>query len=196
MPPKAKTSRLAKGRQALHNCENVKGERFHAQIDDIFRYNWWEVFCFPYILCARVWECCVTLCAGTNHCLIYWMVIQWLVCKLTKITTPDPIIFPYFFYVFCQVIVLTVGFIILWNLFGRTILIPYFVSFWTAFSEGPAPETPKKNTTKLSFRRYCFRKSEIFDTKDDNNYGDFLTPDYTLNVFVIIVDLFLYQALN
>uniref|UniRef100_A0A2A4ITK7 Uncharacterized protein n=2 Tax=Heliothis virescens TaxID=7102 RepID=A0A2A4ITK7_HELVI len=145
-------------------CDEVDGEQFHAQTDDVFRYNWWEVFCFPYILCARFWDCCISMCAGTNQCLVYWMMIQWVICKITRVTTPDPIIFPYFFYVFCQVFLLTGAFGLFWYFFGKTVVIPYFYAFYEAFIDDEGKKPPNKNATRLSFRKYCFKKGEIFDT--------------------------------
>lgn len=189
MPPKRQPKRQRKER---FRCDQIEGEKFHAQVEDVFKYNWWEVFCFPYILCARIWDCCISLCSGTNQCLIYWMMIQWVVCKITRITTPDPIIFPYYFYMFCQVILLTTLFIVLWNLFGMSVLIPYFEAFYNAFNEEEAKAPPKRNVTRLSFRRYCFRKGDIFDTSIDSG-GSLTYPNYATTFFVIIIDFFLYK---
>ncbi|CAG4964072.1 unnamed protein product [Colias eurytheme] len=148
-------------------CDEVQGERFHAPTEEVFQHNWWEVFCFPYILCGRLWDCFVALCSGTNQCLVYWMMIQWVVCKITRITTPDPIMFPYYFYMFCQVILLTLFFIMLWIWFGKSIIIPYFHAFYVAITEDE--DASVGNTSRLSFRRYCFRKSEIFDSSMDSS---------------------------
>lgn len=184
MAPKKKK----KKREERIRCDEIEIERFHTQADDVFRYNWWEVFCFPYILCARFWECCVSLCAGTNQCLVYWMMIQWLVCKITKITTPNPIIFPYYFYLFCQVILLTLVFVMLWVWFGKTIVIPFFVTFWEVLTDTEPQET-RKNITRLSFRRYCFRKGEIFDTTLDS--GSIRHGSTVVNVFVLFLNIFI-----
>lgn len=142
-------------------CDEIEGERFHAPTEDVMQHNWWEVFCFPYILCGRLWDCFVSLCSGTNQCLVYWMVIQWLVCKITKLTTPDALIFPYYFYMFCQVVLLTLMFVMLWIWFGKSVVIPYFEAFYIALMEIDVKNST--NTTRLAFRKYCFRKSEIFD---------------------------------
>lgn len=187
MPPKRKKKKC----RERFRCDEIEGERFHTQADDVFRYNWWEVFCFPYILCSRFWDCCVSLFAGTNQCLVYWMVIQWLVCKITKITTPDPIIFPYYFYMFCQVILLTLFFIMIWVWFGKTVFTPFFVTFWDVL---PDKEVKFKsmNTSRLSFRRYCFRKGEIFDTSIDSSAATHFSK--TLYVFSVIIDFFIIDV--
>lgn len=178
-----------KKRKDKMRCDEVEGERFHAQTDDVFRYNWWEVFCFPYILCSRFWDCCVSLCAGTNQCLVYWMMIQWVVCKITRITTPDPIIFPYYFYMFCQVILLTTLFALLWVWFGSTVVIPFFEAFYEALFEEELNK-PSANTTRLSFRKYCFRKGEIFDTPVDSaTLSSRPTTIVTLIVEVFVLDV-------
>ncbi|CAH0717060.1 unnamed protein product, partial [Brenthis ino] len=131
-------------------CDEIQGERFSAPTEDVFSHNWWEVFCFPYILCGRIWDCFVSLCSGTNQCLVYWMMIQWIVCKITKLTTPDAIVFPYYFYMFCQVILLTAFFVMLWIFFGKSVVIPYFEAFYAAIIG--ANDSPSANTTRLSFR--------------------------------------------
>lgn len=141
-------------------CDEVQVERFSAPTEDIGTHNWWEVFCFPYILCGRMWDCFITLCSGSNQCLVFWMAIQWVVCKITKMTTPGAIIFPYYFYMFCQVAVLTLFFVLLWTSFSKTVLLPYFQSFYLAMID---KEMPAVNTTPTTFRRYCFRKSDLFD---------------------------------
>lgn len=41
-------------------------------------------------------------------------------------------------------------------------LIPYFEAFYIALMEIDVRNTT--NTTRLAFRKYCFRKSEIFDS--------------------------------
>lgn len=175
-------------------CDEIQGERFHAPTEEVFSHNWWEVFCFPYILCGRLWECFVSLCSGSNQCLVYWMMIQWVVCKITRITTPDAIVFPYFFYLFCQVILLTLFFVLLWVFFGKTIIIPYFQSFYYALTNTEAINPV--NITRLSFRRYCFRKSEIFDTTLDNSgftqQSDTFIYLYTFFIDYIIYDLYVY----
>lgn len=180
------------------NCTQLEGERFHTGADDLFRYNWWEVFCFPYILCARFWDCCVSLCSGTNQCLIYWMLIQWLVCKITHLTTPDPIIFPYYFYMFCQVILLTSFFVLIWVWIGRSVIVPYFVAYYEAFiGVESKPYSPKSN--RLRFRKYCFKKGEIFDNTAD------LTPSGAENIpltsreiriLTFIVDVIIYKVFD
>ena len=141
-----------------------------------------------------MWECFVSLCSGTNQCLVYWMMIQWVVCKITRLTTPDPIVFPYFFYLFCQVILLTLFFVTIWILFGKTIFIPYFQTiYYTLTGKDP---TRAPNTTRLSFRRYCFRKSEIFDTTLDNSgalqQSNAFVYLYTFFIDYIIHDLYVY----
>ncbi|PZC70771.1 hypothetical protein B5X24_HaOG214932 [Helicoverpa armigera] len=172
----------------------LHGEPFHAQTDDVFKYNWWEVFCFPYILCARLWDCCCSICAGANQCLVYWMMIQWLVCKITRLTTPDPIIFPYYFYVFCQVFLLTAFFILLWHWFGRTVVIPYFYAFYEAFVEDMPNKASAKNRTRMSFRKYCFRKGEIFDTPVD---GSFLNlPSRSATVMTLLIEVLVNDILR
>lgn len=163
-------------------CDEIQGERFHAPTEDVFTHNWWEVFCFPYILCGRLWDCFVSLCSGTNQCLVYWMMIQWIVCKITKLTTPDAIVFPYYFYMFCQVILLTLFFVFLWIFFGKSVVIPYFESFYVALSGKDTTSTV--NTTRLSFRRYCFRKSDIFNSSLDNSAG-YIEMKHSTSVYVI-----------
>jgi hypothetical protein len=189
MAPKAKKKK-AIGEK--FRCDEVEGERFHAQTEDVFKYNWWEVFCFPYILCARFWDCCVSLCAGTNQCMVYWMVIQWIVCKITKLTTPNAIIFPYYFYMFCQVILLTIFFIFLWHWFGRTVLIPYFVAFYEAIVEDELPVV-HQNATRLAFRKYCFRKGEIFDSTVDFNSAISFIPRTAIFVTFIILYVLIFN---
>lgn len=173
-----------------NRCDVVEGERFHAGNDDVFRYNWWEVFCFPYILCTRFWDCCVSLCAGTNQCLVYWMMIQWLVCKITRLTTPDAIIFPYYFYMFCQVILLTAFFVLIWIWFGNTVIIPYFVAFYHAFIDADVEEG-NVTETRLRFKKYCFRKGEIFDSTVDG--GGIVLPSRPVTLITFIVDVFVYR---
>lgn len=187
MAPKKKKVRKDKFR-----CDEVEGERFHAQTDDVFRYNWWEVFCFPYILCARFWDCCVSLCAGTNQCLVYWMMIQWVVCKITRLTTPDPIIFPYYFYMFCQVILLTTFFALLWVWFGKSVVIPFFQAFADAFSDEPSAP-PRRNKTRVYYRKYCFKKGEIFDTPIDGS--SLPLPSYPTTIIGFIIEVFIYDVL-
>ena len=190
MSPKKKGKRKERFR-----CDEVHGEEFHAQIEEVFGYNWWDVFCFPYIIAARLWDCCVSLCAGTNQCLVYWMMIQWLVCKITKLTTPDPIIFPYFFYMFCQVILLTLFFYYLWRQWGHSMIIPYFVAYYEAWinDEEIVYEAPK-NTTRLSFRKYCFRKGEIFETPYENSAISMKTGSVTM--VSLFVEMFIYDVLR
>lgn len=171
-------------------CDEIQGERFSAPTEDVFSHNWWEVFCFPYILCGRLWDCFVSLCSGTNQCLVYWMMIQWIVCKITKLTTPDAIVFPYYFYMFCQVILLTAFFVMLWIFFGKSVVIPYFEAFYAAIIDGGNP--PSSNTTRLSFRRYCFRKSEIFDTTLDSSAGVQQTSGFTF-VYTVFIDFIIHE---
>lgn len=180
------------------SCENIQLERFRAAANDnLFRYDWYEICCFPYILCNRFWECFMSMCTGSNMCLIYWLIIQWIVCKITKITTPDPIIFPYYFYMFCQVFLLTAVFAYIWYLFGTTVFIPYFKAFYIAFMEDERKsDKPTANTTRLSFRRYCFRKGELFDSPPTEQphslKSGLLTiyPRLTVHVFAIIIEVF------
>lgn len=193
MPPKPRR------KEPVVRCDEIRGERFSAPQEDVFTHNWWEVFCFPYILCGRIWDCFVTLCAGTNQCLVYWMGIQWIVCKITQITTPNAIIFPYYFYMFCQVILLTAFFVLIWIWFGKSVLTAYFGAFYLALTDG---KTSVANTSRLSFRRYCFKKSEIFNTAADNaaaqhqnhlRYCYFLASffiDYNINGMFVYMDLF------
>lgn len=182
-----------KKRPERFRCDEVHGEEFHAQIEEVFGYNWWDVFCFPYIIGARLWDCCISLCAGTNQCLVYWMMIQWLVCKITKLTTPDPIIFPYYFYMFCQVILLTLFFFMLWQWFGRTLFIPYLYAYYEAWMEDEA-KPAVKNVTRLSFRRYCFRKGEIFDTPYENSSTDLKKSPIT--IVSLLIEVFMYDVLR
>lgn len=191
MPPR----REKKQKKERFRCDEIEGEQFHATVDDVFRYNWWEVFCFPYILCARLWDCCVSLCAGTNQCLVYWMMIQWIVCKITRLTTPDPIIFPYYFYMFCQVILLTVLFGLIWHWIGKSVVIPYFKAYINAFASEEIPGVPKRNMSRLAFRRYCFRKGEIFDTPMETSAGNAFYPIYFTNICTVIVNLLLQELL-
>lgn len=173
-------------------CDEIQGEKFSAPTEDVFTHNWWEVFCFPYILCGRVWDCFVSLCSGTNQCLVYWMLIQWVVCKITQLTTPDPIIFPYYFYMFCQVVLLTGLFVLIWLWLGKSVVIPYFQSFYRALVEDETLDA--LNTTRLSFRRYCFRKSEIFDNSLESASA-ILRPSYTY-IISVVVDYIIYDMLN
>lgn len=185
-------------------CENVQLERFHSQANDnIFKHDWYEICCFPYILCHRVWDFFMSVCAGGNMCIIYWLIIQWIVCKITKLTTPDPIIFPYYFYMFCQVFVATAVFAYVWYLFGNTVFIPYFQAFYKAFTEEDLlrKNTTSTNTTRLSFRRYCFRKGELFDSPPTEP-PNFLTngiltmyPRLTVHIFTIIIEVFIDRIL-
>lgn len=194
--------RTPKKQRERFRCDQLDGERFHAQTDDIFRYNWWEIFCFPYILCSRVWDCCISLCSGSNQCLVYWMLIQWLVCKITKITTPNPILFPYYFYLFCQVILLTIAFILLWQWIGRSVLIPYILQFYETLqdSEQTLLNSTRKNITlqRMSFRRYCFRKGEIFETsfnKEEMKAASFgIRMSGSTGLFML--ETFFYNLLN
>lgn len=186
MPPKTKK------RPQRFRCDELEGERFYAANDDVFRYNWWEVFCFPYILCSRLWECCVSLCAGTNQCLVFWMGLQWIICKITKMTTPDPVIFPYFFYVFCQVILLTATFILIWIWIGNSVIIPYFKAYYYALTN-THPEV-EHNVTALAFRRYCFRKSEIFDVPYDK--GNVIENSDQLKIVCLLIDIYAYLELH
>lgn len=183
----------AKKRQDRFRCDEIHGEEFHAQIEEVFGYNWWDVFCFPYILGARIWDCCVSLCAGTNQCLVYWMMIQWLVCKITKLTTPDPIIFPYYFYMFCQVILLTLFFVMVWRYIGTSVVIPYFMAYYEAWMEVEETQKPK-NATRLSFRKYCFRKGEIFDTPYENS--SLLLKNGPITIVSLLIEVFIYDVLR
>lgn len=190
MPPKRKKKKPEEKVQ----CDQVEGERFFAIPEDVFKFNWWEIFCFPYILCSRVWDCCASLCSGANQCLVYWLMIQWVVCKISKLTTPDPIIFPYYFYMFCQVIILTVFFVMLWVWFGRTVFVPFFLSIWTTLAEDEEV-TSSANKTRLAFRKYCFRKGEIFDSSYVNeSVVHKNTP--ILYVIVTFIDVFLFDLRN
>lgn len=193
MPPKRKPFDNEFHCTEVRGAQNFQPQSFQAQTDEVFKYNWSEVFCFPYVLCTRFWDCCVSICAGTNQCVVYWMMIQWLVCKITHLTTPDPILFPYYFYVFCQVILLTSFFILLWVWFGKTIIIPYFYAFYEAFVED-ITEVPPKNASRLSLRKYCFRKSEIFDTPP-NNVVAFL-PNEPLNLAMMCIQVFVQKVLQ
>lgn len=186
------------------SCDNLQFERFQVQAggNNMFKYDWYEICCFPYILCNRFWEFFMSACSGSNMCLIYWLVIQWVVCKITKLTTPDPIIFPYYFYMFCQVFMATAMFAYIWYLFGNTVIIPYFQAFYKAFleDERSSDKSASTNTTRLSFRRYCFRKGELFDSPPtESNYlsNGILTvyPRLTVYVFAIITEVFVDRIL-
>lgn len=183
-------ARKKKEQSGRFDCDKVEGERFYAANDNVFRYNWWEVFCFPYILCHRIWDCFITLCAGTNQCLVYWMGIQWLICKITKLTTPDPIVFPYFFYMFCQVILLTAFFIYLWLIMGNKYIIPYFKEYYKQL-EGFEYEDENETATRMTFRKYCFRKSDIFSAPYDA--GCINTQNAILQYVVVFMDLYFYS---
>lgn len=190
--------------EAQISCDTIPLERFHAQTGDtLFRYDWYEICCFPYILCNRFWEFFMSVCTGSNMCLIYWLIIQWIVCKITKLTTPDPIIFPYYFYMFAQVFIATALFAYLWYLFGNTVIIPYFQAFYKAFTqdEHRSENSTTPNTTRLSFRRYCFRKGELFEappidtTKSLKNGILTAYPRLTVHVFAIIIEVFMDRIL-
>lgn len=196
---------MSPGKKKGNQCDNVQLERFRGQaIDNIFTYDWYEICCFPYILCHRVWEFFMSVCSGGNMCLIYWLIIQWLICKITKMTTPDPIIFPYYFYMFCQVFVATALFIYIWYLFGNTVFIPYFQAFYLAFTQDD--QTPRNSTapnaTRLSFRRYCFRKGELFDSPPTEpphilmNGISTAYPQFTVHVVAIIIEVFVDRILS
>lgn len=191
---------MNKKREAI-DCHNIEFQKFSAQTDNIFKYDWYEMFCFPYILCSRFWECFMSACSGTNMCLIYWLVIQWIVCKITQLTTPDPIIFPYYFYMFCQVFIATAFFAYLWYLFGNTVVIPYFQAFYKAFVvDEESQNSTLTNTTRLSFRRYCFRKGELFDSPPTETHSLtngmlILYPRLTVHVFAIIIEVFVDRIL-
>lgn len=187
------------------SCDSIQLERFHAQTGDtLFRYDWYEICCFPYILCNRFWEFFMSVCTGSNMCLIYWLIIQWIVCKITKLTTPDPIIFPYYFYMFTQVFIATAFFAYIWYLFGNTVIIPYFVAFYKAFTDDERKSEQNStapNTTRLSFRRYCFRKGELFDTPPDTEIKSLkngiltVCPRLTVHVFSIIIEVIIDRFL-
>lgn len=174
-------------------CDDVGRERFQIITEDVFRINWWEIFCFPYIICSRVWDCCASLCSGNNQCLIYWMMIQWVVCKISKLTTPNPMIFPYYFYMYCQVLLLTIVFVFIWACFGRSVFIPFIMSIYNTFME--IDDTASANTTRLSFRRYCFRKGEIFDSSfKSSSVMHKNTPIF--NVVFTFIDIFIFNLFN
>lgn len=184
-------------------ANNLQFERFRiSAADNIFKYDWYEICCFPYILCGRFWEFFMSACTGTNMCLIYWLIIQWFVCKITQLTTPDPIIFPYYFYMFCQLFMAVAFFAYLWYLFGNTVIIPYFQAFYKAFTvdERFQPNSTSTNTTRLSFRRYCFRKGELFDSPPTETHSLtngilILYPRLTVHVFAIIIEVFVDRIL-
>lgn len=184
-------------------CDTIQLERFRAQTgDNLFTYDWYEICCFPYILCNRFWEFFMSVCTGSNMCLIYWLIIQWIVCKITKLTTPDPIIFPYYFYMFCQVFIATALVAYIWYLFGNTVVIPYFQAFYKAFMDDGrrSDNSTSHNTTRLSFRRYCFRKGELFDsppTESTSLTNGILRgyPRLTVHVFAIIIEVFVDRIL-
>lgn len=178
-------------------CDHVEGERFHAPTEDVFKFNWWEVFCFPYILCSRVWDCFVSMCSGTNQCLVYWMMIQWCICKITQFTTPDPIIFPYYFYMFCQVILLTLFFTLVWVWFGKTVVIPFFIAAWEGLIDEESPVKSSSNATllRLAFRRYCFRKGEIIDTAVKNDASSYQSTVIS-NILLSVLSGFVHDLIH
>lgn len=170
-----------KKRPQKKTCDAIQGEPYHAQPQETFSFNWMDMFCFPYMLCARFWDCCVSLCAGTNQCLVYFMLLQWCMCKVARCTTPDPLVYPYYFYMFCQVFSMTAAVVGIWFFFGQSFIIPYLKSFYQALldvgeispppAKGPGQSSKSSksgaNVARMAFRKYCFRKSEIFDVPPD-----------------------------
>ena len=138
-------------------------DKFILQTDEDSKFDFWAIFCFPYKICSQICETCGALCTGSNQFMIFLMMLQWCVCKITRCANPDSIIFPYYFYMFCQIIILTVVFGLLWMYFGKTFVLPFFTTLYEAFVEDYKPPM-QKNSTRLSFRKYCFRKSELFVT--------------------------------
>lgn len=159
-------------------CETLHGEPFFSNLDVQSSFDWWEVCCFPYTLLMKLWDCCMSLCNGTNQCIVYWLMVQWLVCKISQFTTPDPILYPYYFYAFGQVFGLTALFIYLWYLIGDSAVIPYFQAMWKALLGLDDESLPPSGLPqRLTLRKYCFRKSEIFDVSsfDQTNAADLVS---------------------
>lgn len=165
--------------------------------DDFFNFNWWEVCCFPYVVCGKIWECCMTLCKNTNQCLVYWIVLQWIICKLSKKVTPHPFIFTYYFYMVLQVLLVTLFFVMFWYWFGPTVLVPIYKQvrdIWWDNSTLPRKRRSRKNKQNQMFRRFCFRKGEIFSSSDKIEslaYKD--TP--VLYVVFSFIDIFILDLL-
>uniref|UniRef100_A0A2A4JA99 Uncharacterized protein n=1 Tax=Heliothis virescens TaxID=7102 RepID=A0A2A4JA99_HELVI len=163
-PKKKKKKPKKKSKEPEIRCDDVTGEKFYTQTDDVGGYSLWEIFCFPYIMCAKLWDCCMSLCAGANQCLVCLMCIQYCLCKIKRLTTPDPIIFPYYYYMYCQVIFLTLIFLFFWYMFGKTLVLPFIKAFYEVWVPPTSLDIKKNNTIRMSFRKYCFKKGEIFNS--------------------------------
>lgn len=170
-------------------CSNLVDEKFFLQAEDDSDYDFWKIFCFPYKICSKICDSCLGLCTGANQCVLFLMVLQWCVCKITRCTNPDPIIFPYYFYMFCQIILLTIFFWLLWLALGKTVVLPFFTTIYEVFmGEDKPPPPPPENMTRMSFRKYCFRKSELFNTPPETSSGFQFRP---IMVITFVIESFI-----
>ncbi|PZC70772.1 hypothetical protein B5X24_HaOG214933 [Helicoverpa armigera] len=185
---KKNKNKKKKRKQPDMKCEDVGAERFYVQTDDAGSYSIWDILCLPYAMCSKVWDFCSTICAGANQCMICLMCVQYCCCKLQRLTTPDPIIFPYYFYMYCQVIVLTVGFLLIWFFFGKSVFLPFLRAVYEAFFP---PKDLIRNATRASFRKYCFRKGEVFNTPIAQNSAPLPTGS---SVITFLIEVFLNQV--
>lgn len=196
-------------------CDPGGEERFNTfKDDDDISYTWWEILCFPFVLCARIKDChlwwevccfpyftcvqlwgsCISLCSCQNsQCLFFWMLIQWVSCKIRNLTTLDPIFYPYYFYIYGQVIFLTILFVMLWILYGKSVVIPFFTTVYSTLIGGDLNSTAKRLRSKS--KKYCFKKEEIFNSPSVSQ-SVVQENSLVLNIIFPLVNMFMFDLLN
>lgn len=171
----------------------VLEEQPYYQTDDSFTYTFCQIFCCPYTVCMKIWKYIMSMCTGLNQLVIFILMIQWCLCKITRATTPDPIAFSYYFYMFGQIIFLTLLFVFLWYFVGKTIVFPFFNAFYSAFVDDFQTTNPKNasgSPTRLSLRKYCFRKGDLFDAPAENYTTTSGSQFHSITILTFVIEGF------
>ncbi|KPI96733.1 hypothetical protein RR46_12763 [Papilio xuthus] len=174
------------------DCTKLAQAQMFVQEDDSVGFNWIEILCYPYIVCGKAWEFCVRICAGTNACMVCWLIMQWIMCKISAYGAPDPVLFPYYFYIFCQVVLMSLIFACLWFFFGKPVVYPYLLAVYNTLTDSKGPNNGSR---RMALRRYCFKKSEIFGTSVESGSASQNIDVYAHTVSAALY-LLVYNALK
>ncbi|KAF9805549.1 hypothetical protein SFRURICE_020934 [Spodoptera frugiperda] len=160
----------------------IKMERFVTDADEASN-SWFHIFCLPYSLLLKIWDSCMSACKGTNQVFVYIMFLQYLICRIKAMVTPHPIFTPYYFYMFCQILLMGLFLALFWFLWGDSLVMPFVDNVISAFiGRKVNPPTAlsmiskskpkaKVNETRrtVSFRKYCFTKKDLYTMPLDNS---------------------------
>lgn len=165
-------------------------QKMFIQTEDINDFNCWDIFCFPYTVCSKICDICSAVCTSSNQLGMFLLTLQWCICKFTRLTTPNPMVFPYYFYMFGQIFFMSLLFYSIWYYFGQTVFLPFFYTFYEAIVEDYDIQ-PRLNKTRKSFRKYCFRRGDLLDA----SVGKSSAPQFlSLPIFTFVIEVYLMEC--